>query len=303
MKPTVESRKLYAALATARGRALTWIMIGGGTAAAAAAVSCDQPKPFCIVTPAPFAVRLDVESQDGDCDDFGPASFNAAPEVGFAPYYQKDEKGQPDYRRGAVAIRTAEVAGLVTTAEGFEVENSSGGKIYSMGDFATDQPDAEGICSVPTLSETRLVLDEVPAVEDDPATEDEDESFAGQAAQDIKLVWSDVKIVVTAALFGTQIEAKVTDTRVGPEGQTCTFTYRALGLSPAHTCYKTDEDGAPIMKDDGTYDIDPAQCDPEANPEEGRFTGSGISPLSNQECDAVTGYCLLVGDTFPAYKD
>jgi outer membrane receptor protein involved in Fe transport len=48
-----------------------------------------------------------------------------------------------------------------------------------------------------------------------------------------------------------------------------------------------------------TYETDPARCDPEA----GRFSRSGISPLSKTECDAVTGYCLLVGKNVPAYKE
>lgn len=304
MRPTAESRRLLAKLAPARARALTLILAGGGLTAVAAAVSCDQPKPFCIVTPAPFAVRLKEISKTGDCDGFGPAGFNQDAEVGIAPYYQRDDKGQPDYRRGSIAIQTVELGTLLATAKGFDVKNSaSGGQIYSMGDFSESQPDENEICSVPTLSETRLVLDEIAAVPDDPATEDEDESFPGQPAQDITLEWSNIKIVVSAALFGTQLQADLTDTRVGDDGATCTYKYRAVGLSPAVHCYKSDDEGNPIMKDDGTYETDEDLCDPEANPEDGRFSGSGISPLSDTECDAVTGFCLLRGDTVPAYKE
>jgi len=302
MRPTADSQTLLARLTHMRGRTLTWLLIGGGAAAASAAVSCDQPKPFCIVTPAPFAVRLDEVSRDGDCDSFGPDGFNADAVVGIAPYYERDDKGQPDYRRGSIAIRTSEVGGLIATAEGFEVEPGAGNP-YSLGDFAEELPDANDTCSVPELSDTELVLDEVPAAPDDPATADEDESFPGQPAQNITLQWSNLKIVVSAALFGSQMEADLTDTRVAANGDTCTIKYHALGLSPAIHCFKSDEEGNPVMKDDGTYDIDPDLCNSEADPEAGRFTGSGISPLSNTECDAVTGYCLLSGDSVPAYKE
>lgn len=304
MRPTVDSQTLLARLARARGRTLSLILIGGGVAAASAAVSCDQPKPFCIVSPAPFAVRLDEVSREGDCDDFGPDGFNADAVVGIAPFYQRDGKGQPDYKRGSIAMRTSEIGVLVGTAEAFGVENSaSGGQLYSMGDFADEQPDDNDICSVPELSPTRLVLEAIPAVPDDPATADEDESFPGLPAQDITLEWSNVKIVVSAALFGSQMEADLTDTRVAENGDTCTIRYHALGVSPAVPCFVTDEEGNPSVKDDGTYEIDPDLCNSEADPEAGRFTGSGISPLSNTQCDAVTGYCLLRGDSVPAYKE
>lgn len=300
MRPTADSQTLLAKLARARGRTLTWILIGGGVSAAAAAVSCDQPKPFCIVTPAPFAVRLDEVSRDGDCDGLGPDGFNADSVVGIAPFYERDDKGQPDYHRGAIAMRTSEVGGLVDTAAGYDVEST--GQLYSMGDFRDELPDDNELCHVPKLSATHLELAELPAVEDDPATEEDDETFLGQPAQDITLEWSNVKIVVSAALFGSQVEADLTDTRVSAAG-TCTIKYKAFGLSPAVHCFKSDEDGNPLTNDDGTYEIDEALCDPEADPEAGRFSGSGISPLSNTRCDAVTGYCLLRGDSVPDYKE
>jgi hypothetical protein len=300
MRPTADSQTLLAKLARARGRTLTWILIGGGASAAAAAVSCDQPKPFCIVTPAPFAVRLDEVSREGSCEGLGPEGFNADSVVGIAPFYKRDDKGQPDYHRGAIAMRTSEIGGLVGTAEGYGVEST--GQLYSMGDFATELPDDDELCHVPTLSATRLELEELPAVEDDPATEDDDETFAGQPAQDITLEWSNVKIVVSAALFGSQVSGDLTDTRVTAAG-TCTIKYKAIGLSPAVHCFKSDEEGNPVVKDDGTYDIDPDLCNSEADPAAGRFSGSGISPLSNTQCDAVTGYCLLRGDSVPDYKE
>jgi hypothetical protein len=46
----------------------------------------------------------------------------------------------------------------------------------------------------------------------------------------------------------------------------------------------------------------PELCDPEADPDNGRPTGSGISPSANYECDPVTAFCVIAGDTVPALR-
>src|SRR6185312_6311027 len=220
----------------------------------------DQPKPFCIVSPAPFGVKLEEVSRDGDCADFGPTNFNTDPRTGVSPYYELDSKGQPDYTRGSIAIQTQEVTVLTRNAEANKLENTADkAQKYSMGKFASDEPDGESVCTVPTLSETRVKLAAIPEVPDDPATEEMD-GVPGQPAQDITLTWSNVRIVVSAALFGTQFSADLKDTRVSESGATCTINYKAVGVSPAVPCYATDEEGNPVQKDDGTYETDPAAC-------------------------------------------
>ena len=72
------------------------------------------------------------------------------------------------------------------------------GQLFSMGDqrFRTRR---DNICTVPTLSPTRLVLPAIAAIPDDPATPDDDESFPGQApVVDATLNWSNVRVYVTA---------------------------------------------------------------------------------------------------------
>jgi hypothetical protein len=269
-----------------------------------AAASCDQPKPYCIVSPSAFAVKLIEKGREGRCEGLGPDGFNADPEVGLAPYYEVDSKKQPDYNKGSLAIQTTEIGTLAETASGYEVKNTaSGASLFSLGKFASPKPDDEGVCSVPELSPTRLKLAALPEVKDDPKTADADESFPGQPAQDITLEWSNIKVVVTAVLFGTQIQGDLTDKRVTEDGSTCTIKYRAVGISPAVPCYKTDSDDKPVMKSDGTYETDATKCDPEANPEQMRYSGSGISPLTPTECDAHSGYCVLRGDSVPAYTE
>jgi hypothetical protein len=269
--------------------------------------ACDQAKPNCIATTNPFAVKLiqlaQAESVPGACAEFGPASFNADPSVGLAPYYLRGSDGQPDYDHGSLAIQTAELGTLVYTAQGLGVLNAAtDGQLYSMGAFSSTEPDNNEICTVPTLSLTHVVLPEIVAVEDDPATADVDESVPGQAAVDVALDWSNLQVYVTADTFGTQMAGDIIDTRLTATGDSCTITYRAVGLSPAVSCAVLDAEGAPIQNEDGTFQTDVELCNPEPNLAAGRVLGSGISPSARYECDAQTAYCMIEGDTFPALR-
>ena len=280
----------------------------------AALGGCDQPKPNCTTAQTSFVMKLledkskpaaQEESIPGACAAANATleSFYADPHVGLSPYYVRDKKGQPDYTKGSVAIRTAELANLVDHAESNDVAASSSTVLSSIGDFSTKEPNGDDLCIAPTLSETRVVTAEVPAVPDDPKTEDEDESAPVQPAVDATLTWSDLKIYVTPDSYGTQVEALLKDVRVAPGGAgTCTRYFRGLGLSPAVDCRKLDDHDKPIQNPDGTFEIDPTLCDPEPNPALGRFAGSGIGPSARTVCDPVIGYCVLEGETFPALK-
>jgi hypothetical protein len=277
-------------------------------AGAALAACSDQPEPRCISTTATFAVKLievgdRVESAPDACGAFGPDGFNADPEVGLAPFYKRDSSGQPDYDHGSLAVQTAELGSLFYTAQGFDVGNAAAdGQLYSMGDFNSTHTDDEHFCTVPTLSPSRVVLPPIAAIVDDPATADVDESFAGQAALDATLEWSNLRVYVTADTFGTQMDAQLTDTRVSDTGDSCAISYRAVGLAPAVSCAATDADGAPLTNADGTPQLDPTLCDPEADPAAGRVLGSGISPNARYECDPVTAFCTIEGETVPALR-
>ncbi|HWO07948.1 MAG TPA: hypothetical protein VNN80_00670 [Polyangiaceae bacterium] len=277
--------------------------------ASAALGSCvDQPPPLCVTSTAAFAVKLieagdRVESTPGACTGLGPATFNADPEVGISPYYLRAGNGQPDYKRGSIAIQTAELGALVIAAEGRGVTNTPDGQLYSRGDFASAEPDEQNFCNVPSLSPTRVLLPAIDPVADDPATADVDESLPGQAAVDATLAWSNVRVYVTADIFGTQMDGELVDTRVTPAGDSCTITYRALGLAPAIPCMALDpESGAPLTNPDGSLQLDPAACNSEADPASGRYFGSGLSPSARFECNAETGFCMIEGDSVPALR-
>lgn len=277
--------------------------------AAGALGSCvEQPPPLCVTTTAGFAVKLietgaRVESTPGACAGFGPDGFNRDPEVGVSPYYLRDGRGQPDYSRGSIAVQTAELGALVYGARERGVPDADGAQPYSRGDFAASEPDAQSFCSVPTLSVTRVLLPPIAPLADDTATPDVDESSPGQPAIDATLEWSNVRVYVTADIFGTQLEAQLIDTRRTPDGQSCAISYRALGLAPAVPCMALDpESGAPLTNPDGSLQLDPAACDTEANPEAGRFFGSGLSPSARFECNGTTGFCMIEGDSIPALR-
>jgi len=268
-------------------------------AAAAALGGCvDQPKPGCISTTNAFAVKLitvdgPIESAPGACTGLGPETFNALPEIGLSPYYARGSDGQPDYERGSLAVQSAEIGTYFYTAEGFDVGNTSGGNIYSLGDFTSAKPGSDNFCTVPELSPTELVLGALAPVPDDAATE-ADESFPGQPPVSALLEWSNVRVYVTADIFGTQMDGDLVDTRTTATGDTCTYSYRALGLAPAVSCAATDADGNPT--------IDESLCEPEADIAAGRPLGSGISPSARFECDPVTRFCLIEGETVPALR-
>jgi hypothetical protein len=288
--------------ASLRPTALPALMLG----AAALAGCVDQPKPICISTTNPFAVKLitvdgPVESAPGACMGFGPDTFNALPEIGLSPYYPQGSDGQPDYERGSLAVQTAEIGNYLYTAEGFEVGNAVDGTIYSFGAFNSAKPGDDDLCHVPELTPTRLVLPELAAIPDDPATED-DTPFPGQPAVDATLAWSNVSVYVTADSFGTQMAGDLVDTRINAAGESCTFTYRALGLAPAVACGATNEMGAPLFNEDGSPVLAPELCDPEADPANGRPIGSGIGPSARYECDPITAFCVVQGTEIPALR-
>jgi hypothetical protein len=274
---------------------VAWAAILGALAACLAQCA-DEPKPHCIVTPGPFAVRLLEQSRSAACDaTFGPESFNADPRVGIGAYFVRDSQGQPDYDRGSIALRTAEVTNLVETY-GIDNLTTDEKQLYSLGDFTGAIADDNDFCTVPTTSQTHLVLPLIPAIPDDPATT-EDEHTDALPPVDITLSWSNVQIYVTAAMDGTQFQATLEDARSTPAGGICTITYKALGVSAAVACAALDDNGDPIPGQ-----TDPDACNPIPDPAAGRFTNNGISPLAKQSCDPVVAWCLIDGTSVPAIK-
>jgi hypothetical protein len=264
------------------GWATAVLPVGGLFGASLA--NCDtQPAPYCETTSGTYATKLiekgRVESPTGACTGLGPAGFNADPEVSFETYYPKDDKGQPNYSKGSLAVMTTEIANLA----GGGMNLATDGTTISQGPFTGAQSDNNGFCTAPTMSLTHLKL----------------AATAMSPAVDISLKWSNVQVVVTAATIGTQVQADLVDTRVTAAG-TCTITYKAVALAPAIPCSVTNADGGIEMTADGSFVTNVTACNPQPDPDAGMFLGSGIGPLVNYECDPGLGWCTVTGDSVPA---
>jgi hypothetical protein len=240
---------------------LTVVALGG------VALSCAQPRIDCTTGRGGFAARYTLvagsKQGEGSCDSL------KGEIVGLEKYNpgQMGEQKTPDLTRAVLAIQASTLGNLASTAEGAGIAVDRA-KVVSLGDFASTTPDAEDVCRVPTLTPSEVAL---PAIDTAPAT-------------DVRYAWSNVRVRVTPAYPGTQMAADLTITQDG-----CSAAYKVLGLWPAVGCEKLDDNG------NGTGQPDASRCDPEADPDAGRPTGSGINPdfKSVVACDPELLLCVL----------
>jgi hypothetical protein len=279
----------------------SWLL-GAGCTMLLAYACADEPRPSCLtLSTLSYATKLIETNRTGSCADYSIAGFNADPEIGVSSYFERDSRGQPNYQRGSVAVQTAELGTLLATAQMYGGDNKVSEKIYSLGKFSTGQPDDQNFCPAPTLSTAHLVLDAIPAMPDDPSTEDKD-AFPGQPSVDIQLQWTDFKVYLTPASAGSQVGGHLKDTRTTEDGASCSVEYNALGLAKAVPCKKLNDNGDAVMTDDGDFTPDDDLCDPNADPAAGRFSGSGLAVDVAYECDPKLFYCVVKGTTIPALK-
>jgi hypothetical protein len=173
----------------------------------------------------------------------------------YNPAQESDAEKQ-DLTKAKLRIRPQKLS-LDAEAEWPDLLDSKGFPLDSVGDFVSTTPDEESVCSVPMMSEASMTL---------------------QSGAEISYSWSNVKIFVTTAYPGTQMTADL----VYSEGE-CSATYRVVGLWPAVGC------------DDGMGKPAPELCDPQADPANGRPTGSGINPdfEPRVECHPELLLCVL----------
>ncbi|APR81345.1 Putative lipoprotein mlpA precursor [Minicystis rosea] len=233
---------------------------------AAALPSCGQPRINCTTGHGGFAARYTLKpgskQGEGTCDTLkgeiiGLEKYNPA----------RDDPNKQDLTHAILAIQSSALGNLANAAEaaGLTVDRS---KVSSIGDFTSVTPDDEDVCSVPALAAAAL---DVPAIDMSPATS-------------LRYEWSDVRVYVTTASPGTQMVATVKITQDG-----CSAQFDVLGLWPAVSCETLDAEG------NGTGAPDPVRCDPNADPDAGRPTGSGINPDLKDAivCDPDLLLCVL----------
>jgi hypothetical protein len=157
---------------------------------------------------------------------------------------------------------------------------------YSLGDFTSMHPDAQGMCSVPRFA--IQTEQELPAID----------GIEGTApAKHVTYAWSDFRVYVTASAQGTQFSSDLVYTENG-----CSVPYRVTGMWPAAGCYRTDDTGAPLLDEDGKAVPDATLCSP--CPQLGKKLplGSGLNEEFPTTCEPFADglyYCVLAEGEIP----
>jgi hypothetical protein len=149
---------------------------------------------------------------------------------------------------------------------------------YSLGTFTAVNPNANNMCPATGFANAEQ---DFTAVAADPAN-----MLPALPADSLTYAWANFSVYVTAADQRTQFSGDVTVTE-----NSCTVTYHAVGLWPGISC------------DDGMGNPVPSACNPCADPANGIFVGSGISPDAQVVCKAIlpnpdpygraTNWCVL----------
>jgi len=286
-------------------RNLGWL-IGLGVFASSF-LSCTQAKVECTVSQASsglgFATKYTLKNQpSAECQAYLDAIHDelrsiTLPDgvpvyevprrsgnvVGFGLYTPPKDDPKSGYvpdreTPGSVAWQTETLGALHDEKGAYDsVDTNEEHKTYALGTFTTLEPDESNYCAV--AAPTPAVQEFSAGVSDDPML-----SPVYTDQQTHRYEWSNMKLYVTAGAPGTQFSADVKYTLQATNPTTmqnldCTFEYSAVGLWPAVRC--EGEDGGP----------DDTLCDPKADPEGGRPTGSGINPDIKVKCDPDMLYC------------
>lgn len=234
-------------------------LIVGAAAAAGYLYACTvpQPLPECNAATGAFFAKYKLKSGTGPCSEL------KGDEIGFQRYRV------PGKNEASLAIRAATM-GSAASGDLFVVEENpvprvdptdkDGKKLNALGKF-TVYPDKDGICQCTEISPATQSFQEESLDLSDGGTE-------VLPALKLSYEWSNLKMTNTANVPGTVFTAELKYTE-----DSCTATYEVLGFWPPVHC-KADDD-----------------CNPEADLDAGRITGSGINPDFQPKCNKETGYC------------
>jgi hypothetical protein len=138
---------------------------------------------------------------------------------------------------------------------------------YALGTFDTVLPGPDGVCTVSQLAPAEIALEAVSVPS----------QGIDQPATDLKYVWSNIRVLVTAAEIGVQITGDLTVTQDG-----CTGVYHVAGLWPSVSCAALDDAGNALADDAGNPVLDESQCSPT----------NGVNPNAAVTCDPVQALCV-----------
>lgn len=266
--------------------------------------ACEQPKADCTVGIGAYAAKYTLKPGskvgEGACDTLKGDTIGL---VKYSPL-EEGEKTRQDFTKALLALRTAKLGGLAVDGEARSIKDDNR-QLDSIGDFVSTTPDDDDVCSVPKLTAATQKLPEFTPTPLGTCGFDKREipiRANPYPATDIKHEWSNIRLYVTAAYPGTQMVGEFTYTDGG-----CSASYDVIGLWPAVSCRTQvtatiindmgKEETKPACDADGNLitKLDPALCDPVADPTHGRPTGSGINPDLKKRvtCDPDLGLCVL----------
>lgn len=243
-----------------------------GLCLAVALPGCQQPRSYCSTAHGDFAASYKLTKGDAKsaCGQF------RGDVIGLQTYFGEGGlNGTPKYGEATMAIRPQYLGDLVARVVDYGVvtEENFSLKANALADFTTAKPDDEDFCEATKFNKVDLdlplapLIPGSPAVQDDPATPDVDESadevpdVPEQAATRISYAWSNARVLVSANYQGTQFSADLTFTQ-----DDCTAEYHVIGVSPAVACEATKDC------------LDPA---------------AAINPDFDVSCDTELGLCII----------
>jgi hypothetical protein len=262
-------------------RAATVTLTAGLLGSIIATAACDQPATTCVTGRGDFAARYTLVSGTGPCaalkgDTLGVQSYNAVA-----------DKNRPDLEKTSVAIKSSILGAAIANASSLDYgDPDTSHKPYAFGTFSTSVPGSDNFCAIPTM---QPAIQKIPALPGIPATPDTDAGKGTPAvdpvdADSVQFNWTNVKVYVTTAATGTQMSGDLEYIENG-----CTAKYKVNAVYPAVSC------------DDGNQKPDVTICSPDANPDAGRGTGSGINPDYAIACDPDLLLCVPAKDV-PSFR-
>jgi hypothetical protein len=252
-------------------------------------MACEQPAPTCSVARGDFAATYTLVKGEGDCA--GLVGEILSVQTYNPPISKKDKRPDPD--RTIIGIAPQGLNDLLWYTV---VDPNPEDEQFSLGEISHAEPKKD-FCTAPSFSTARLRSPET-----DDEVLDECTTVPGNPETDIQYKFKNARVYVTAANYGTQFTADLTYIQDG-----CTAEYKVAALFPAVFCGREIPfEGEPPEQSEeeimcevppptgtGEFVPDDSLCDPEADPEEGREFGSGISPDFATVCDPVTLHCML----------
>jgi hypothetical protein len=244
------------------------------------APACTQPRINCLTGHGGYAVTYTLKS--GSAQGGGTCGDLKAEIIGLEKFNpsKADDALTQDLDLALLAMRSNTVGAAADAVDTEKVMGVDLSKIDAIGDFDSVEPDAQDRCTVKKLSASTIAAPQIDlsvscmADADCPAPATCATDHCVQPATSVTYDFSDVRVWVTTAYEGVVFAGTLTYT---DENQGCSAQYSMLGLYPLIGC------GAD------------ADCDPLADPDAGRVTGSGINPdfRDNVRCDLAFGYCVL----------